>query len=494
MESKIKFHLVNWMLHKDKTIELEGDSNLYLIKGQNKKGKTSVLNAILSLMTVRNIVPEPLTRGELAGVVEGDIYGPGGIYNIKMDISKTNTTFQMYDPRGVKISRINDMRKVFNYNSMTTEDFIKKSYSAAGRREQIKILASLLDLDDKMVFEKLLNDVDTVKGKLFIARKKAKSEYETLESQIEANDVSDEDAKLYNENSKVDEYLKQLRDKELELSKIPSKEEELEMLEENHTTEINKLNEKSEELKAENKSIDDEVILLENRIKDLKKKKEAKEAEIIKTNHKIIDENSAYKENVKASNKREDTTEELAAIVKEIGKIEADKSKVLRIGGRIDVYNELKAKEPKLKEKYDTAEAELQKARDKMTTIIKKISVPGYSITVEDDTIFIDDFPLNEAQVNGASLTIAVSAILAKVNSDSPILIVGQLSELDDNSLAELEKVAKDNNCIIIGDYIENNITDVVVEGFVNEGIDEATLTMDNTGKPHEHTDNLDEI
>ena len=490
---KIKFNLHNWKMISDMKIELDDDSNLYLIKGANNSGKTSILQAILALLTVNNYVPQPLKDGEQHGLVEGEIPGPDGKYLIKMDVSEKGTTFQMFNPQGMRISRVGDMRAVFEYNSMTTEDFIKKSYSTGGRREQIKILASLLDIDDKLEFETLLANIDQRKGRLFIDRKAAKGEYDNLQSQLKLNDVSLEDQKLYNESSKVDEYLKQLRERESVIGNIPSKSEELEMLNfEFNENEIGHKKQK-ENLEFDVKSIDGEVGQLEERLEQLKRRKIEKQGQIIKVNTDIISLRSDYEKNVTATNLREDTADELVNLKDEINTIEESRSKVLRIGGRIDVFNELKEKEDDVREKHNIAETKLNDARNNLLKIIKKISIPGYDLTIEDDTIFIDGYPLNEHQVADSKLIIAVSAILAKVNHKSPILVVGKLAELDDESLRKLDDVAKDNNCIIIGDYVSNANSEIVVEGVINEKTDvEDVKSKVNVIEPKNN--NVDEI
>jgi len=501
MDAKIKFHLVNWMLHKDKIIELKNDdSNITLFKGSNGQGKTAALNAILSLLTIKSFVPEPLTRGEASGVVEGSIPGPDGIYQINMHLSKSSTSFQMYNPQGIKISRISDMRKVFEYNSMTTEDFIKKSYTAEGRREQIMTLSSLLDIDDKIEFESIITNTDKRKGKLFLNRKNAKAAYENLEAQLKLNKVSKDELYIYDENSKIDEFLRQLRENERLITSVPSKDDEIKMLEKNFESDKGRI---VNSIMRNETTIDDNetrIKALQQQINNLKIQNDNLKIENDKSNEELQVIKDAYIENLAASESREDTVEELAAIREEIESLEESRSKVLRIGGKIDIYKELSEKLAPAKESYLKAENDLQNARNRLTQIIKKLSVSGYELTIEDETIYIDGFPLNEHQVNGASLVIAVSAILAKVNKKSPILIVGKLSELDSKSLNKLEIIAKENDCIIIGDYVSDDVTDIVVEAYVPGGIENipedlkvnAQTQSPNSSK--ENTTSIDEI
>jgi len=491
---KVKLNLHNWKLIEDMSIELNDDSYLYLVKGQNDSGKTSVLQAILSLLTIKNFVPKPLKDGEKSGVIEGTFLGPDGSYYVKMDITETNATFQMFDPKGMRISRVNDMRKVFQYNSMTTEDFIKKSYSAEGRREQIKILGSLLDIDNKIEFETLLADVDKRKGRLFLERKKAKAAYEAIHIRLKDNEVSEEDLNVYQNSSKIDEFLKQLREKERVLSVVPPKDEELRILEENFNISRSKLMTRKTDLEFDNKSIDGEIKLLEEKIRNLRDRKKLQINQLIEINNKIIEVKENYEANVAATERREDTTEELKAVREEIEKIEADRSRVLRIAGRIEDYKILAEQEPDIKKAYQEAEEKLEKARASLLDIIGEIKIPGYNLSIEDDTIFIDGYPLNEHQLADSKLIIAVSAILAKVNKNSPILVVGKLAELDKSSLNKLEMIAKDNDCIIIGDYVTDDVNEIVVEGHVSEGLNDVKISMDNTGKPHKQPDSLDEI
>ncbi len=466
---KIRLELKNYKLLKDLKIEIGDESNLYLIKGKNESGKTSILQGFLSLLTIKNDVPEAVTRGEQQATVQGEIPGPEGTYFVNMNITAGGTTFTMYDPNGMKISRIGDMRSIFEYNSMTVEDFIKKSYSTEGRRAQINTLSSLLDSMDADEFNMLQKSINTRTGDLFLKRRDNKKVVDDFNNTINSSKVSKEDEDWYNSSNKIFEILPKLREQLITISSIPSKEAEIQILDEKL------INDKR---LFETSIANDKQILESNtkRIEDLKKEiinLEANEktisARIISNTNDLLELQGNYEENIKASAKREDTEIEKANLSKEITSLEEQQIKAIGLKTRIDIVNGVKDKLDKANSELKVSDGLLTRARNKILTLIKKISIPGYDLTIEDDVIYIDGYPLNENQIADSKLIIAVSAILAKVNKKSPMLIVGKLAELDNESLTKLESIAKDNNCIIVGDYVQSGIEDIVVEGFINK-------------------------
>jgi hypothetical protein len=145
-------------------------------------------------------------------------------------------------------------------------------------------------------------------------------------------------------------------------------------------------------------------------------------------------------------------------------------------------------------ENFISAEKLLETTRNRLVELIKKIHIPGIDLEIKDGTIHIDGYALNEYQLADSKIILAVSAILAKVNHKSPILVIGKLRELDDDNLAKLEKIARDNNCIIVGDYVKNNIENIVVEGFIpNEGVKDLPIKTI-PQKTNKRITNLDEI
>lgn len=472
---KIKFNLKNYKLLKDFSLDLE-DSNLYLIRGENKTGKTSVLQAILSLLTIKNNVPDAISEGEHFAKVEGEIPGPDGKYFVHMDISKNTTAFTMFDPNGRKISRISDMRNVLSYSSMTVEDFIKKSYSTEGRREQIKILATLLDALDSAEFSSLLANVDTRKGKYFIERKAAKSDYESKELLHKANEISNEDHSFYNESSDFKEMLQQLRANLVNLSKIPSKEAEMTML-------TNQYESRIELLRGEKFSAEEAVEYNERRIKDLEAEiirvnaqTETRIAKLASINHSILKEQDDYKANKAASDAREDSTEEIEALTTEINDLELKQERFIKLEDKVKAARASAIAEINALEILNTKEEKLENARARLLELIKKISIPGIDLQIKEDLIHLNGYQMDENQVADSELIIAVSAILAKVNHKSPILVVGKLRELDDKSLQQLEQIAIDNDCVIIGDYVTDGLDEIVVEGVIHEEVKKEEL------------------
>jgi len=476
-ELEIKLNFKNFKKLEDNSFEMTGDY-LYLVRGKNDSGKTSLIQALIMMMTAnKKLIPNPITNGKDMSYIEGNIPGPEGNYRIRIDIMPNGTSFLLFKPNGEKIKKVTDIREIFDYNSVTVEEFIRKSYTPAGRREQMAILANLLPETYRNRFNELRESVSNT-GNLFVARKEANADLAYQEKLLLSNSISDTDLEFYKENSDVSKMIELIENNITDLEKIPSKETNIRLINDSYAVSINNLendirvnkNSHENDLKEKNE-LEIEMIKIQEKLKVIEGRMLNRIPHI-----KTLESNLTTLINNKAKELADlPETEEQELEMTQL------KEEKLLLNGTLVQIGVIKSKiEEKEKSenniKIYTTKAEIKEkaltdAKTELEQIIKQINVPGYAISVIDNVIHIDGFILDENQISDSKMTVAITAILAAANTKSKILCVGKLAELDDSNKAKLVEIAKANNLVIIGDEVTNEYDDIYVKGFQEETV-----------------------
>lgn len=488
LEIKLKFN--NYKLLKDNEFNFSG-SYLYLIKGPNDTGKTSLMHSLISIMTAKDLTPNPITNGEEFSSIQGSIPGPEGNYGIRMDIAKDKRpTFLIFKPNGEKVKKVTDIRAIFEYNGTTIDDFIRQSYTPDGRRKQMKILSNLLSPKNQIEFNNLRTST-TSGGTLFEDRKAKNAILVNKEALLETYKVTPEEEAFYMENINANSKLEKAKEETITLVKIPTKEVNINLINNSYDPRINNLE----------STIDNDIIIQNqdnNRIIQINKQLEMLNQEL--SDIKSRNKDQRISDNRKALNKLIDDKAKDIASVKDDTDLQNDliknKQLVEELTYKVNEVNRIKTKsdEQVIKDEELTiaeneaakSEESLSNGRNRINELISSINIPGYDISIKNEAIHINDFILDETQVSDSKMTIAITAILAKANKKSKILCIGKLAELDNNSRQQLVNIAKENNLIIVGDDVDDNYDDIYVKGYQDTPIDPSIIKEENDKKIEE--------
>ena len=454
----------NYKLLREKQFNMS-DNGIMFIKGKNKVGKTSIKNSVLSALQVKEVSNDPITHGEQEGHRIIPIrHRNGRIYDIHTDFSGDKIKWYAIDDNGNKISKVTEIRDLLQYNAFTAEDFIKKSYSAKGRREQLEVLLKLLPEDkqnDYIYFE-------AKEKEAYDSRTEINKEIDKINAVCNSNIVSDDDRELYKNK---DKYINGL-------SKL--KKEKDELLSSNKRKE---LNDKLEQEKQNHKSRHDNFKATEsNKLKNIedinteinrlmaKLETERDELEIIRQDYQEKEDASeklmyALVEEIKNT---PDNTEKLEKVTVRINDGEAYVSKINVLKEKIESFDENNKKLTYKTKELSDIEESLKNFRQSKKDLFKDSSLKDFNIEFKDDYLYIDGFMFDENSICTSDVYKLVARILIAINKNVPIIVMGNSSELDNDSLEEMYKLAVENDYLMIFDEVDRDDSELKVVCYEN--------------------------
>jgi energy-coupling factor transporter ATP-binding protein EcfA2 len=208
LEIPILFY--NYKLLKDKSFVLKG-SHIYFIQGPNQIGKTSFLTALQGAMTAKDVTDKKVTingEGEDSGSYEFTIpAADGSMVTIRNEFTDSKNKFTAILEDGEKVSKVSDIRALFNYTPINVSEFFAMSRSAEGRRKQRNIILKLLPDNLREQFE----NADLKESHHFTERTEVGRDRDAAKSSMDLNVISEDDAKLIGKEKKAQELLDQYR-------------------------------------------------------------------------------------------------------------------------------------------------------------------------------------------------------------------------------------------------------------------------------------------
>lgn len=184
-----QIQLQNFQAIKEFSGEFGG--NVYLVTGENELGKSTLLKAIMVLLTGNR--DEVLRNGEDKGFAKIVVGGDGKEYEVKLSMTKANPrgsiTITSKDT-GLRSDRITALQDIFGYQDFDANEFASWSETAEGRRKQVQIVKSLLPTE----IQQQITDIDLLVASLKEQRKADNAEVKTF-------------ASIYDNLAKIGEYL-----------------------------------------------------------------------------------------------------------------------------------------------------------------------------------------------------------------------------------------------------------------------------------------------
>ena len=190
--------------------EFNGDfeGNVYLVTGENELGKSTLLKAIMVLLTGNR--DEVLRNGEDKGFAKIVVGGDGNEYEVELRMTKANPrgtiTIKSKDT-GLRSDRVTALQEIFGYQDFDANEFVSWSETAEGRRKQVQIVKSLLPTETQQrIFE-----IDAESTRIKEQRKEDNSTlktYSTLLAKAE-KEIKPGDVETYSEALDLQELLEQ---------------------------------------------------------------------------------------------------------------------------------------------------------------------------------------------------------------------------------------------------------------------------------------------
>ena len=190
--------------------EFNGDfeGNVYLVTGENELGKSTLLKAIMVLLTGNR--DEVLRNGEDKGFAKMIVGGDGREYEVELRMTKANPrgtiTIKSKDT-GLRSDRITALQEIFGYQDFDANEFVSWSETAEGRRKQVQIVKSLLPGDT----QKRILDIDAEVARIKEQRKDDNATLKTFTTLLAKaeKDIKPEDVQTYSEALDLQELMEQ---------------------------------------------------------------------------------------------------------------------------------------------------------------------------------------------------------------------------------------------------------------------------------------------
>lgn len=448
--------------------EMDFDGSVYFITGDNEKGKSTLMQAIFTMLT-GDRSDNLLTKGKEKGHVYAEIKQGDEVYNVTLSFSEKT-------PRGkIKIERQNDdlfvttkksaLETIFGYNDFDAAEFVGWSETAAGRKKQVELIMSLLPVQVQNRIQEIDSDV-AIKmeerrntGKEMDTQVAIVNNYNvdesfvaTYEKPVDIEQLKVEKTKADEHNTKIAEVNKTVTERQAKLDEWPAYENEqlkpyqsaIEVAEQNVKDLEERLNYAKQQVKEKNVEFDNKKSTLD----DLYKRTSAdikKQADWLQNNKPIkVDELNVKYENAVQHNE--------------------NYKKVVE-------YNEKVSKLDEVTAKHKEQTTEIEKLRAERVELIAKNPLPVEGLTFDNDQLFLNGIPFAENEVSTSqTMDVAVKLMMAK-NPKCKMFRISRGESLGGNKMKAIIDYAKTNG---FQGFIEKVVPfqdDLIVEEYVEKDV-----------------------
>lgn len=190
-----KLELKNFQAIKNFSADFTGD--VYLLKGENEVGKSTILKSIVCLLTgERDAV---LRNGEKNGFAKMVVGGDGNEYTVELRFTENDPrgTISIKAKDGMRSTNVSMLRTILNYRNFDAEEFARWSETADGRRKQIQVVMGLMPAEIADRIKAI--DTEVLQAKEIRKAVNANVKYKETELESIKAQLSDGDIETYTE-------------------------------------------------------------------------------------------------------------------------------------------------------------------------------------------------------------------------------------------------------------------------------------------------------
>lgn len=416
-----KLQLRNFQAIKDFDADFTGD--VYLIKGENELGKSTILKSIVCLLTgERDAV---LRNGEKNGFAKMVIGGDGKEYAIELRFTENDPrgTISIKAKDGMRSTNVSMLRTVLNYRNFDAEEFARWSETAEGRRKQIQVVMALLPETIRLRITQI--DADTINIK---------------ESRKDAN------ATLKIKSAELESIKAQLLDGDTEIYTEPIDLSEL-MQESNKAAE--------QRAKAENVKV--RLSCLKSALLNIPKERERLAAELEKAKKVYEDAKAFYNRSIEnVSAKETETKSEIENaeqwlseydaqpqkdVAAELAKAQAHNAKC----NIVKMFHEKQSELQNAKTNVDAMNDKLAKLAEERSTLINQSELPIKGLSFGEDGLTLNDVPFVVGKVSDSQIMEVAAKLVIASNPTVNIFRIGRGESLGTKRLQSIVNLAKQN-------------------------------------------------
>lgn len=455
-------NLVNFK--RIESLQAEFKGGVYIITGENEYGKTTLLNAINTLLSGERS-NNLLRKGESKGSASIEVGDETINYKVELVFTEANPrgTLKITDHNGFASSNISMLQKIFNYHNFDAHEFISWSETADGRRKQIEIVMSLFDPQT----QSRIKEIDREVARLKEARKPislSAKEYRSIADKtvvqctIEENealigykpiDTNELVSKLTNatqKNEARNQFLEKMSAKRTLLENISEDKKKKQF---GTLSEIEELQAQMEVLKAKISAKQDSLSSIDTEFANLKTETET----AIKSGEEWLAANPKI----------------------EIEEIEASIAKATRLNA-LHTKSEERVKHIETAEGKEAQVEEMNKSitmlSEERIELIRTDKLPIAGLSFDEDGLTLDGIPFRHGEVSTSQeMEVAMKLIIAK-NPTVRVFKVGQGESLGRRRLQAIVDYANANGFQGFIEQVERGQEELRIEQYQEKEVE----------------------
>lgn len=437
-----KLQLRNFQAIKDFDADFSGD--VYLIKGENELGKSTILKSIVCLLTgERDAV---LRNGEKNGFAKMVIGGDGKEYAIELRFTENDPrgTISIKAKDGMRSTNVSMLRTVLNYRNFDAEEFARWSETAEGRRKQIQVVMALLPETIRQRITQI--DADTINIKE--SRKDANAtlkiksaELESIKAQlsdgddekyaqpIDLSELMQESNKAAERRAKAENVRVRLSCLESALANIPKERERL-----------------TAELEKAKKAYEDAKAFYNRSIENISAKETETKGEIEKAEQWLSEYDAQPQKDVAA----------------ELAKAQAHNAKC----NIVKMFHEKQGELQNAKTNVDAMNDKLAKLAEERSTLINQSELPIKGLSFGEDGLTLNDVPFVVGKVSDSQIMEVAAKLVIASNPTVNIFRIGRGESLGTKRLQSIVNLAKQNGFQGFIEQVERGQETITIEEY----------------------------
>lgn len=437
-----RLELRNFQAIKDFSADFTGD--VYLVKGENEVGKSTILKSIVCLLTgERDAV---LRNGEKNGFAKMVIGGDGKEYTVELRFTENDPrgTISIKAKDGMRSTNVSMLRTILNYRNFDAEEFARWSETAEGRRKQIQVVMGLMPPEIasriKTIDAEVLQTKETRKSVNANVKYK-ETELESIKAQLSDGDIEtytepidltvlmQESNKAAEQRAKAENVKMQMTSLESELANIPKERERL-------AADLERAKKAYEDAKAfYNRSIEN-VAAQETEIKDKIGKAEQ-----------WLSEYDAQP--------KEDAAEKLAAAQNHNAKCNI-----------VKMFHAKQTEVDAERTKADKLNADLDAYAKERAELVAAAKFPIDGLSFGEDGLTLNDVPFVVGKVSDSQIMEVAAKLVIASNPTVNIFRIGRGESLGAKRLQSIVNLAKENGFQGFIEQVERGQETISVEEY----------------------------
>lgn len=457
-------HVTEIELQNFKTIEnYKGEfaGGVYLVTGENEIGKSTLINAIGTLLTGQR-TDNLLQKGKEKGFAKMTVGEGDNAYEVELRFTEKNprgTITVGKKDTGLKSTSLTALQSIFKYQDFDAHEFVKWSESADGRRKQVEIVKSLLP---KKVQERII-EIDNEVLRIKESRKEVNADIKAYGNLLDKSGLLPDDLKKYVKAQDLVELTQEKADATALKEKADGVQERLDA----RIKQVAdfKPNEKIESLSKETQqdidAAEKEIKRLQDKVVNLKKAKNEIEKNVLADLKDLKTKNSEA-ENWLNENKPADIAE-IEKQIKAAGEHNQKTEKVKQ-------YNEnKKVLQTRSKEK-EKKELTITKLNQERQDLIDKSELPIKGLDFTDDGLSLNGVPFKNGEVSTSQeMEVAAKLIIAK-NPTVKVFRIAQGESLGTARLNAIVDFAKANGYQGFIEEVHRGQQELIIEEYNVKG------------------------